>query len=346
MNSQHLQCPATSSLSDCVLLAHGEGGRLMRKLLGERIAPILGVNTLSDAAVCGPVDGSVVVTTDSFVVTPLFFPGGDIGSLAVFGTVNDLAVSGAQPRWLTLSLIVEEGLPLALLEQVVRSVAEAAGQCDVQVIAGDTKVVPRGAADQLFLNTTGIGVKRQSTELSCAALRPSDVLLVSGPIGQHGIAVLVAREQLGLTPMPVSDCAPLHVACAALQDAIGEDLRAMRDATRGGVSAVLHEWSEASGRTMKLNESQLPISSEVRGACELLGLDALYVANEGTFVAAVAPHAVDRAMAALHAVQVSSQARVIGEVIERGRSAVVIERLFGRLHPVDEPSGAPLPRIC
>lgn len=318
----------------------------MRKLLQERIVPILGGSTLSDAADCGPVDGCVVVSTDSFVVAPLFFPGGDIGSLAVCGTVNDLAVSGAKPLWLTLSLIIEEGLPLTLLERVVRSVAETAGQCDVQVIAGDTKVVPRGAADQLFINTTGIGVKRLSNELSCTALRPGDVLLVSGPIGQHGIAVLVAREQLSLTPMPVSDCAPLHVACTALQDELGVDLRAMRDATRGGVSAVLHEWSEASGTTMKLTESLLPISPAVRGACELLGLDALYVANEGTFVAAVAPHAVDRAIAALHAVQVSSQATVIGEVIERSNSAVVIERLFGRLHPVDEPSGAPLPRIC
>ena len=318
----------------------------MRQLLRERIVPILGVNTLSDAAICGPVAGAVVVTTDSFVVTPLFFPGGDIGSLAVCGTVNDLAVAGADPQWLTLSLIIEEGLPLALLERVVCSVAEAARLCDVQIVAGDTKVVPRGAADQLFINTSGVGVKRHSAELSSAALRPSDVLLVSGPIGQHGIAVLVAREQLALTPLPVSDCAPLHIACATLQDELGEDLRAMRDATRGGVSAVLHEWSEASGMTMKLNESLLPVSSEVRGACELLGLDALYVANEGTFVAAVAPHAVARAIAALHSVPVSSQACVIGEVIERGNSAVVVERLFGRLHPVDEPSGSPLPRIC
>lgn len=346
MNSQHLQCPIASNSSARVQLAHGEGGRLMRKLLREHIVPILGMHTLNDAAVCGPIDGAIAVTTDSFVVDPLFFPGGDIGSLAVCGTVNDLAVSGADPLWLTLSLIIEEGLPIALLERVVRSVADAARQCDVQVIAGDTKVVPRGAADQLFINTTGIGVKRQPAELSCTALCPSDALLVSGPIGQHGMAVLVAREQLNLTPLPVSDCAPLHVACATLRDELGADLRAMRDATRGGVSAVLHEWSEASGTTMKLSESLLPISPEVRGACELLGLDALHVANEGTFVAAVAPHAVDRAIAALRAVQVSSQARVIGEVIERGRAAVVIERLFGRLHPVDEPAGAPLPRIC
>ncbi|MCY2976773.1 MAG: hydrogenase expression/formation protein HypE [Planctomycetota bacterium] len=342
----YLTCPSESTAKDVVLLAQGEGGRLMRKFIHERIVPILGTSTIEDAVRIPNGAGELAITTDSYVVSPLFFPGGDMGSLAVNGTVNDLAVAGAEALCITLGLIIEEGLPFEILDRILQSVAKAARECGVAVVAGDTKVVPRGAADKLFINTTGVGRFRSQTHLSCQSIQEGDILLVSGPIGQHGVAVLAARENLRLTPEPQSDCAALHHACAALLDALGGDLRAMRDATRGGVSAVLHEWSEASHSSMKLDESKIPVSPEVRGVCELLGLDPLYVANEGTFVAAVAPASVDLAIEVLQSHRVSGSAKAIGCVLRRQSSPVVIERMLGVLQPVDEPSGSPLPRIC
>jgi hydrogenase expression/formation protein HypE len=328
------------------MLAHGEGGRLMRKLLKERILPILGGPANEDAASFTTRAEELAITTDSYVVSPLFFPGGDIGSLAVYGTINDLAVAGAEALCITLGLILEEGLPLEILDRVLQSVADSARECGVSVVAGDTKVVPRGAADKLFINTTGVGRYRFANRLSSDSIQEGDVLLVSGPIGQHGVAVLAARENLDMSPAPRSDCAALHHACAALQGAIGSDLRAMRDATRGGVSAVLHEWADASHKTMKLVQSKIPVSAEVQGVCELLGLDPLYVANEGTFVVAVAPTVADKAIDALRSLHVSKSAKAIGSVMSKQSSPVVIERMLGVLQPVDEPSGAPLPRIC
>lgn len=339
-------CPTERLNSDCILLAHGEGGRLMRQLLRDRITPILGTTTTEDAVRIAVDARELALTTDSFVVSPLFFPGGDIGSLAVYGTVNDLSVAGADPICLTLGLIIEEGLPLKQLDRILMSIAAAAQSCRVSVVAGDTKVVPRGAADQLFINTTGVGRFRAASRLSCESIQADDVLIVSGPIGQHGIAILAAREKLNLHPEPRSDSASLHMACAELHRELGADLRAMRDATRGGLSAVLHEWSDASGMTMKLDESKLPVDSTTRGVCELLGLDPLYVANEGTFVAAVKPAALNRALQVLRSFPVSAKAQAIGTVIAKLRSPVVIERLLGSLQPVDEPAGAPLPRIC
>ncbi len=339
-------CPTERINSDCILLAHGEGGRLMRQLLRDRISPILGTITSEDAVRIAVDAGELAITTDSFVVSPLFFPGGDIGSLAVYGTVNDLSVAGADPICLTLGLIIEEGLPLQQLDQILISIAAAAQACGVSVVAGDTKVVPRGAADKLFINTTGVGQFRAASRLSCEFLQPDDVLIVSGPIGQHGIAVLAAREKLNLHPEPRSDSAGLHMACAMLHRELGSDLRTMRDATRGGLSAVLHEWSDASCMTMKLDESKIPVNSTTRGVCELLGLDPLYVANEGTFVAAVKPSALNRALQVLRSIPVSAKAQAIGTVVAKLSSPVVIERLLGSLQPVDEPAGAPLPRIC
>ncbi|MEZ6133477.1 MAG: hydrogenase expression/formation protein HypE [Pirellulaceae bacterium] len=340
-----LSCPIERS-SDCVLLAHGEGGRLMRQLLRERIVPILGISAEEDAVSVEIGANELAITTDSFVVSPLFFPGGNIGSLAVYGTVNDLSVAGADPICITLSLIIEEGLPFELFDRVLKSIAEASQECQVSVVAGDTKVVPRGAADKLFITTTGVGRYRAAARLSCHKLQTGDALIVSGPIGQHGIAVLAAREKLNLHPAPHSDSANLSLVCSALHRELGTHLRAMRDATRGGVSAVLHEWSSASGMTMKLDEHQLPVGSTTRGVCELLGLDPLYVANEGTFVAAVEPSALPQAMAVLRSFPVSAKSQVIGTVLTKMSSPVVIERLLGSLQPVDEPSGAPLPRIC
>lgn len=331
-----------------VLLAHGEGGSLMRRLLAEHILPPLGRSAgepLDDAVVLPPLAGRPVLSTDAFVVSPLFFPGGDIGTLAVFGTVNDLAVRGAEPLWLTLSLVLEEGLPLATLDRVTASIAAAARRCNVSVVAGDTKVVPRGAADGLFVSTTGLGRLIEPGPTGTATIDVGDVLLVSGPVGRHGIAVLTAREAMAFDPPPTSDCGPLVEAVAALR-AAGVRPRALRDATRGGAAAVLHEWSRDCGRTLVVEETLVPVTAEVRGVCELLGLDPLCVANEGTMIVAVNPTEADVALAALRGTTAGAQAARIGEVREGGRIPVVVRRGIGREQPLVEPSGAPLPRIC
>jgi len=343
-------CPTPLALDgDHITLAHGEGGRLMRKLIGERIIPTLGgdvLSSLSDAAPLPAIAGELAMTTDSFVVSPLFFPGGDIGSLAVNGTVNDLAVSGARPLYLTLSLILEEGLPISVLDRVLQSVAAAAVGGGVQVVAGDTKVVPRGAADGLFINTTGVGQLSKPIVAGPTALGEGDELIVSGPIGRHGMAVLCAREQLALEPPPTSDSAPLATAAEALRERLGPRLRAMRDATRGGVAAVLHEWAEACGLTMSIRDHDVPVSADVRGACELLGLDPLHVANEGTMVVAVEPGSGQAALEVLHALPGTAGATLIGQVTLRQLAPVTIQRTLGSEQPLDEPLGAMLPRIC
>ena len=343
-------CPVTiPAKGKCITLAHGEGGRLMRKLIRERIAAVLNSDTLlamDDAARLSSIDGPIAMTTDSYVVSPLFFPGGDIGSLSVYGTVNDLAVSGALPQYLTLSLIVEEGLPVAVFDHVLQSVADAAQKTNVTVVAGDTKVVPCGAADGLFINTAGVGRLVEPLPPGPTALCEGDALIVTGPIGRHGIAVLSAREELGFEPQPQSDSAPLWTAVDQLRVQLGTRLRALRDATRGGVAAVLHEWAEASNLTLSINEDTVPVSSDTRGVCELLGLDPLHVANEGTMVVAVEPAATDDALAALRSLPETASAAHIGTVDMRGLAPVTIRRSLGSDQPLDDPSGAPLPRIC
>lgn len=330
-----------------ITLAHGEGGRLMRRLLRDHILPPLAnrfLSEMSDGVVLPQSAGPIVFTTDSFVVTPLFFPGGDIGSLAVNGTINDLAVSGAKPLWLSLALIIEEGLSLSTLTRIIQSIAQAAKTAEIQIVTGDTKVVPRGAADGLFINTAGIG-QLFYLGMSAADLLPGDRLLVTGPIGRHGLAVLAAREQLEFDPAPASDCASLFPAVEALYSA-RIPVRAMRDATRGGVAAVLHEWSQACCQTLVVDADRVPRTSEVRGACELLGLDPLQVACEGTMVVAVPEQAVGQALQTLRRIPVSALAVEIGEVLERRTSPVVVRRALGQLVPLDEPAGSPMPRIC
>ena len=343
-----MTCPGIrDGTDDRVLLAHGEGGAAMRRLIADRIIPrLIGPTAvLDDAVVLPPIKGQPVLTTDAFVVSPLFFPGGDIGSLCVFGTVNDLAVRGAEPLWLTLTLILEEGLPLTILDRVLDSVAASAQRCGVSVVAGDTKVVPRGAADGIFITTTGLGQLCQLAPAGASLLRPGDQLVVSGPIGRHGIAVLSAREELGFEPPPVSDCAPLLEAVRSLRDH-EVPTKAMRDATRGGVSAVLHEWSRDCGLTLAIDESCVPLTADVRGACELLGLDPLHVANEGTMLIAVDPAQADQTVAVLRRVAGCEQAAIIGEVRPRDVVPVVVQRLLATEQTLIEPSGAPLPRIC
>lgn len=347
--SPNLACPTQSvTATDRVLLAHGEGGRLMRKLIRERILPALDNEYLrlaGDAAVLPVCRGSLAVTTDSFVVSPLFFPGGDIGTLAVFGTANDLAVAGAVPRWISLALILEEGFEIAVLERVLASIAAAARRIGVPVVTGDTKVVPRGAADRLFITTTGIGEFIAPPPAGPKALVVGDEVIVTGPIGRHGIAVLAAREGLNFEPPPQSDCAPLVDAVEAIQQS-GVAVRALRDATRGGLGAVCHEWAEACGHTIVVKDHLLPVTPDVRGACELLGLDPIHVANEGTMAVAVPQGHANRAIDVLRQVPETAQAVCIGRVVRRKLAGVVVQRGACRDIPLDEPIGAPLPRIC
>jgi hydrogenase expression/formation protein HypE len=347
--TEPLSCPTLDATAgDRVTLAHGEGGKLMRQLIREMIMPPFRnsfLQTMGDAAVLPACQGKVAITTDSFVVSPLFFPGGDIGSLAVYGTVNDLAVAGARPLWISLALILEEGLELNVLHRVLESVAAAAGKVGVPIVTGDTKVVPRGAADRLFINTTGVGEIVGSPPVGPAALLEGDEILVTGPIGQHGMAVMVAREELAFAPAPTTDSASLVEAVEALRRA-RIPVRALRDATRGGVAAVLQEWAEASGKTILVREEDLPVSDAVRGACELLGLDPIHVANEGTMVLAVEAGFAAEALQALQGVAVASEAAVFGKVVFRRLAPVVVQRTTGSVVPLDEPVGAPLPRIC
>lgn len=343
-----MSCPVVlDEYSDRIQLAHGEGGRASRRLIEDVILPRTGApRTFADAALVTASSRRLAIATDSHTVSPLFFPGGDIGSLSVYGTVNDLAVSGARPRWLTLSLIIEEGLPIAILERVLDSAAAAARQCQVLLVAGDTKVVPSGHADGLFLNTTGVGEMLPCVPVGPTAIQAGDRIIVSGPIGRHGMAVLCAREELGLESPVVSDSAPLTDSVCTLINTAGSAVRCLRDATRGGVSAVLQEWAAAAEYTFELAEDRIPVTDDVRGVCELLGLDPLYVANEGTFVAVVAADAAERAVSALREVSQSAAATVIGTVTPRGLCSVTVHRLLGPAQPLDEMSGAPLPRIC
>jgi hydrogenase expression/formation protein HypE len=338
-----------NSAQERMTLAHGEGARATRELITSRILTRFDnqhLNQLADAAELRVATDRIAMTTDSFVVSPLIFPGGDIGSMAVYGTVNDLAVSGAIPRWLSLALIIEEGLPFSVFDTILDSIAAAAKRCHVMIVTGDTKVVPAGTADGLFINTTGIGELDAAVIGGPRTIREGDSLIVSGPIGRHGIAVLSAREELALDPPPVSDCAPLFDAVSCLRQNVGESVRAIRDATRGGISAVLHEWASDCHLTMQVDEAKIPITDDVRGASELLGLDPLYIANEGTMMIAVDSAAEANALAALRSVPETQNAAVIGRVTQRKISAVTIQRMLGGEQPVDEPSGALLPRIC
>jgi hydrogenase expression/formation protein HypE len=300
---------------------------------------------LGDGAILSPIDGRLVMTTDGYVVSPLFFPGGDIGKLAVYGTLNDLAVCGAEPLYLSLGLIIEEGLPLQVLRRVVLSIRDAARQCAVAVVTGDTKVVPRGAADGLFVNTTGIGQMRPGVDLGPHRLQPGDSILVSGTIGDHGIAILSAREGLDLGGCLQSDSAPLHEMVASLFKS-GVDVHFLRDPTRGGVSAVLQEAVDATGLSVVLDERSVPLSEPVRGACELFGLDPLYVANEGKLLLIAAPKDAKEALACLRQHALGQHAAIIGEVFSATPPQVLVRGPLGALRVLDEPSGAPLPRIC
>jgi len=386
-------------MQDQILLAHGSGGVLSHELVRDVFArhfsnPFL--DDLGDAALVGELPpGRLALTTDSYVVQPLFFPGGDIGKLAVCGTVNDLAMAGARPLYLTAGFILEEGLPLETLEHVVASMAETAREAGVLIVAGDTKVVEHGAADGLFINTAGVGVVPPGVDLSPAYLRSGDALLINGPVGDHGLAVMLQREGLAFQSTLQSDVAPLHGLIAALLDAVPGQVRCMRDATRGGLATVLNEWvlppsippeggedgvpegyvagytpippkggevspggqkappiSPPLGGTkggkigIQIAETAIPVREAVRAACEFLGLDPLYAANEGKVVIAVAAEAAEAALSTLRAHPLGREAALIGRVTAEHTGRVVLRTPYGARRILPMLTGAQLPRIC
>ncbi|WAZ19480.1 hydrogenase expression/formation protein HypE [Streptomyces cinnabarinus] len=342
-----IDCPTPYHEDEVVLLGHGAGGRLTAELLDRLVLPALGGDggPLEDAALL-PGRPDLVISTDSFVVSPLFFPGGDIGSLAVHGTVNDLAMRGAWPLALSVSLIVEEGLPLAELRAVMESLGKAAEEAGVPVVTGDTKVVGRGAADRLFVNTTGIGRRHELLRPSAALARPGDAVLLSGPIGLHGTTVLSTREGLGFEADIASDSRPLHRLVQALTR-LGEAVHVLRDPTRGGLAAALNEIARDSSVAVEIEESGVPVPQAVASACDLLGLDPLVVANEGCLVAFVAPEATEEALAALRSRPEGEAAVRIGAVLPQGpQGRVTLRTLVGARRIVEMPLGEQLPRIC
>jgi hydrogenase expression/formation protein HypE len=331
-----------------ITLGHGGGGKLSQELVSGLLADLLPeaeARALNDAAVLS-VDGPVAFTTDSFTVAPRQFPGGDIGCLAVFGTVNDLAMRGARPDWMSLALVIEEGLAWEELEAVVSSIKAACEVAGVQIVTGDTKVVERGAADGLYVNTTGLGRVHPRARVAGDGARPGDAVLISGTLADHGIAVLAAREQLAIGGDLESDTAPLWGLVASLLEAVGDQAHALRDPTRGGLASALNELALHSEVAIEVEEERLPIRGPVRGACELLGLDPLLVANEGKLVALVAPEAATAAVEAMRSCKHGKEAVLVGHVTEGPPGRVVLKTALGTRRVVDLPSGEVLPRIC
>ncbi len=343
-----LQCPIPIAEYPQVLMAHGGGGRLMNQLI-ERLFLAAFANphleNRHDGAVLSPLRGRIAFTTDSYVVRPLFFPGGDIGSLAVNGTVNDLAMCGARPLYLSAGFILEEGLPMETLWQVAQSMRRAADAAGVAIVTGDTKVVDRGSADGLFVNTAGIGVVPEGVLLAPRSVRAGDAVLLSGDLGRHGIAIMAKREGLEFESPVESDCAPLSGMVAELL-ATGAEVHCLRDLTRGGLASALVEIAGTAGCGIRLSEAAIPICEPVRGACEILGFDPLYVANEGRLVAFVERADASRALSALRAHQFGAEACQIGTVTAADAGLVLMESRIGGTRQVEMMSGEQLPRIC
>jgi hydrogenase expression/formation protein HypE len=329
-----------------ILLAHGNGGRYMRELIAEIFARHLAnpdLDTDADAVRLPGLDGEVMVTVDGFTVQPLEFPGGNLGSLAVHGVVNDLAVAGAEPRYFTLSAIIEEGLEVTVLDRLIASFAAAARANGVRVAAGDTKVVRHGEGGGLYLSVAGIGIRRAGASLSMGGITPGDAVLVSGPVGDHGIAVMLAREQFGLSGDLASDSASVLPLARAVWDLPG--LRFMRDPTRGGLATVAHEIAQASGHAVVLEQAAVPVRDAVVSVCEMLGYDPYYLACEGRVVAVVAAAAAEQVLAAWRALPGGTEAAVIGR-IEAGRPQVILATELGGRRILEELEDDPLPRIC
>ena len=345
-------CPTPVVTHDRIVLGHGSGGHLSANLMRDVFLPLFSnpiLDRLDDQAVLD-IDGArLAFTTDSFVVKPLFFPGGDIGSLAVHGTVNDLAMGGAKPLYLSAGFIVEEGLPIETLRRITESMANAAAAAGVYIVTGDTKVVERGKGDGVFINTTGIGVVPRGLRLSADQARPGDLVILSGHLGDHGMAIMASREGLEFETTIQSDSAALHQLVAEML-AVADGIRCMRDPTRGGLASTLNEIATQSRVSIQIQESRIPVRDEVRGACELLGLDPLYVANEGKLVAIVAPEAAEEVLRVMRANERGTDAAIIGIVEGNVRpdqpGQVTMRTAFGSSRIVDMLAGDQLPRIC
>jgi hydrogenase expression/formation protein HypE len=341
-------CPIPISRYPHVLLAHGGGGQLMHQLIEKMFMPAFGnprLDARHDGAVLETRGDRVAFTTDSYVVRPLFFPGGDIGALAVNGTVNDLAMCGARARYLSASFILEEGLPMETLWRVVQSMQRAATAARVELVTGDTKVVDRGNGDGIFINTAGIGEIVAPRPIGPASIASGDAVIVSGDLGRHGMAIMAVRENLSFESAIESDCTPLVDSVITLLDE-GVDVRCLRDLTRGGLASALVEIAEASRLSIAIDEASIPVREDVRGACEILGFDPLYVANEGRFVAFVAPADAARAVECLKRDSRCQQARMVGSVRDAPAGVVTMKSRIGATRVVDMLSGEQLPRIC
>ncbi len=330
-----------------ILLTHGSGGKLAHELVEKSFVkafdnPLLA--KLDDSAVID-FSGRLAFTTDSYVVSPIFFPGGDIGKLAVCGTVNDLAMCGAKPLYLSLSFIIEEGLPQSELKKIVESVQQAAQEAGVKIVTGDTKVVHRGSADELFINTAGIGIIPEGVDISGSNATPGDKVLLSGPIGDHGIAVLSKREGLSFSTQLESDCAPLNGLVDEMLNA-SSNIHCLRDPTRGGLATILNELAKQSKVSIRIEEEKVPVRDEVLAACEMLGLDPLYIANEGRLVAVVPAEDADKILKAMRGNHYGKEASLIGEVSAKNPGRVVMSTTIGASRIVDMMVGDPLPRIC
>jgi hydrogenase expression/formation protein HypE len=350
-----------SSGEERILLTHGSGGKLMRDLIRTRILPVFdnpALNKLEDSAeipgfgksgfgsvsASRPTGERLVMTTDCYVVKPLFFPGGDIGKLSLCGTVNDLATAGARPLALSAGFVIEEGFPVADLERVLRSMKAAADSVPVHFVTGDTKVVERGRGDGLFISTTGVGLVPGGVRLSPEKIAPGDAVLINGPIGNHEAAILGARNDFSLGVKVLSDCAPLHALVARVLEAV-PDARCARDPTRGGVAAVLTEIAESTGLGIELEEDKIPVEGSVSSLCELLGLDPLLMANEGKMIVFVPGDKADRCLEAMRALPEGKDARLIGRVHDR-KARLTVKTPYGTSRIVTMPAGSQLPRIC
>ncbi len=341
-------CPLPLRQYPRVVMGHGGGGRLMKRLIEDLFMAAFGTSAKEahDAAVLPGTDGDrLAMTTDSYVIHPLFFPGGNIGTLAVYGTVNDLAMVGARPLWLSAGFILEEGLEIVTLWDIAVSMKEAADRAGVKIVTGDTKVVEKSKGDGIFINTAGVGIVPEGREVHPRAIQPSDVIVLSGDLGRHGMTVMAKREQLAFDQELKSDCAPL----AAMTERLfreGIPVHCLRDLTRGGLACALNELAEASGRQIQVREASVPVSSSVRSACELLGLDPFYVANEGRCVVFVPADEADRTVRVLRATGEGRGACVIGSVEDRTPSVVVLKTALGSSRLLDMPEIEQLPRIC